>query len=184
MARALDALPTFDTDGNVRVIIETPQGSRNKFKYEPELGIFVLSTVLPVGATFPFNFGFVPSTAAPDGDPLDILVLMDAPAVVGCLLTARLIGVIEAEQTENGTAKRNDRLIAVASASRDHGEVKRLKDLNSNELAEIEHFFVSYNEVKGKKFRVLGGHGPNRAQRVVIGAQRSGKRTRTRRHES
>ena len=180
MAQALDRLPAFDRSGALRVIVETPKGSRNKFKYDPTLGVFELSGVLPLGASFPFDFGFVPCTVAPDGDPLDVLVLMDAPAFVGCLLKARLIGVIEAEQTEDGRTTRNDRLIAVAEDSQDHRDIKRVKDLNANLLAEIEQFFVSYNAAKGKRFDIIGCHGPRRAREIVGGGQRQGKPARRR----
>jgi inorganic pyrophosphatase len=180
MARALDTLPAFDNDGNLQVIIETPKGSRNKFKYEPELGLFRLSGVLPLGAMFPFDFGFVPCTNAPDGDPLDVLVLMDEPAFVGCLLSARLIGVIEADQTENGETTRNDRLIGVAAASRDHRDIQHLEDLNANLLDEIEHFFVSYNTAKGKEFSIRARHGPDRARKIVVGARRPARPARRR----
>src|SRR3954469_6625001 len=88
--------------GELNVIIETPKGSRNKFDFDEELGLFKLGGVLPAGAVFPFDFGFVPATRGGDGDPLDVLVLMDEPAFVGCLVAARLIGVIEAEQAEGG----------------------------------------------------------------------------------
>jgi inorganic pyrophosphatase len=176
VARAPDTLPAFDPDGNLRVIVETPKGSRNKFKYEPEFGLFRLSAVLPLGATFPFDFGFVPCTSAPDGDPLDVLVLMDEPAFVGCLVSARLIGVIEADQTEDGQTTRNDRLIGVAAASRDHRDIQHLDDLNPNLLAEIEHFFVSYNMAKGKEFRIRARHGPDRAREIVVGTRRPARR--------
>src|SRR5918912_4248095 len=86
--------------GELNVIIETPKGSRNKFDYDEETGLFKIGGVLPAGASFPFDFGFVPSTVGGDGDPLDVLVLMDDPAFPGCLVAARLIGVIQAEQTE------------------------------------------------------------------------------------
>jgi inorganic pyrophosphatase len=82
MLEAFDRLPAFDGSGNLQVVVETPKGSRNKFKYGPSVGVFELSGVLPLGTSFPFDFGFVPCTAAPDGDPLDVLVLMDAPAFV------------------------------------------------------------------------------------------------------
>ena len=180
MPRALDTLPPFDAHGNLQVIIETPKGSRNKFKYEPKLGLFMLSGVLPQGAIFPFDFGFVPCTSAPDGDPLDVLVLMDEPAFAGCLLTTRLIGVIEAEQTEHGETTRNDRLIGVAENSRDHRHIERLDDLNPNLLAEIEHFFVSYNTAKGKEFTIRARHGPDRARAIVVEAQRPTPRRRRR----
>src|ERR671932_1198574 len=94
-------VPPFDADsGELQVLIETPKGSRNKFKFDEQLGRFRLSGVLPMGAVFPFDFGFVPATLAEDGDPLDVLVLMDEPAFPGCLIPSRLLGAIEAEQTE------------------------------------------------------------------------------------
>ncbi len=162
---SLDAFAPDSTD--LHVIIETPQGSRNKFSYDEEHGLFKLGGVLPAGASFPFDFGFVPSTVGGDGDPLDVLVLMDAPAFPGCLVVSRLLGVIEAEQTEDGVTERNDRLIAVASKARNHREMQSLAQLSDNLVAEIEHFFVSYNESKGKEFKPLGRFGPERARRVV-----------------
>src|SRR5205809_751086 len=94
-------------------IIETPKGSRNKFAYDPETGLFKLGGLLPEGMQFPFDFGFVPSTLGEDGDPLDVLVLMDAPAHVGCQVDTRIVGVIAAKQTERGKTTRNDRPLAV-----------------------------------------------------------------------
>ena len=124
--------------------------------------------VLPAGAVFPFDFGFIPSTLGGDGDPVDVLVLMDEPAFPGCLVPSRLIGVIEAKQTElDGETTRNDSLIAVAANSRNHQDVRSLDQINDNLVKEIEHFFVSYNEIKGKKFEPLGCFGPDRAQELV-----------------
>src|SRR3954467_15997938 len=133
-------LPPFDDEsGNLNAVVETIAGSRNKFAYDEKLGLFRLKGVLPAGASFPFDFGFVPSTKGEDGDPLDVLVLMDEPAFAGCLVPARLVGVITAEQTErDGTVERNDRLIAVASNSHTHEGVRQLHDLSSNLLDEIE----------------------------------------------
>jgi inorganic pyrophosphatase len=153
--------------GGYNVVIDTPRGSRNKFKYDTSLGLFRLGGVLPAGASFPYDFGFIPSTEGGDGDPLDVLVLMDEPTFPGCLITARLIGVIEAAQTEEGKTERNDRLIAVAEESRTHKGIHSLDDLNVNLLDEIEHFFISYNEVKGKEFKPLGRHNTERAREVV-----------------
>jgi inorganic pyrophosphatase len=165
----LSHLDPYATDPvGLRVIIDTPRGSRNKFEYDEELGLFKLGGVLPAGAVFPFDFGFVPSTRGGDGDPLDALVLMDEAAFVGCLVVARLVGVIEAEQTEeDGETVRNDRLIAVAESARNHKEVRSLGQLSEHLVDEIEHFFVSYNETKGKKFEPLGRFGPQRAERLV-----------------
>lgn len=160
-------LEPFDNDGYVNAIIDTPKGSRNKFKFDEKIGMFKLGGPLPLGAVFPFDFGYVPSTKADDGDALDILILMDEPAFAGCLVPAKLIGMIEAEQTEDGMTTRNDRLIAVAADSRNHSDVRFLGDLNSNLVHEIERFFVSYNETKGKKFTVLGRSGPEAARALI-----------------
>ncbi|HVG19855.1 MAG TPA: inorganic diphosphatase [Blastocatellia bacterium] len=161
-------LEAFDPDsGELNVIIETPKGHRNKFKYDEKSGLYKLGGVLPAGAVFPFDFGFVPSTLGGDGDPLDVLLLMDEPAFVGCLVSARLIGAIEAEQTEEGNTARNDRLIAVAADSHNHREVRSLEEVSENLVDEIVHFFVSYNESKGKEFKPLGRFGPGEATRLV-----------------
>ena len=169
-----------DAPEHLRVIIDTPRGSRNKFEYDEELGLFKLGGVLPAGAVFPFDFGFVPSTTGGDGDPLDVLVLMDEPAFPGCLVEARLLGVIEAEQTEeDGETMRNDRLIAIAAGARNHKEVRSLGQLSKHLVAEIEHFFVSYNEMKGKRFEPLGRHGAQRAKRLIeegVSRFRAGRR--------
>jgi inorganic pyrophosphatase len=174
----------FDPDTHeLNVIVDTPKGSRNKFSFDEKRGIFKLSGVLPVGASFPFDFGYVPSTLGEDGDPLDVLVLMDEPAFTGCLVPSRLIGVIEAEQTErDGESMRNDRLIAVAADSRTHRGLESLDQLSANSggtilLDEIEHFFISYNTIKGKQFRPLGRFGPDRAEHLIKeGSQRFQKR--------
>lgn len=165
-APPLDRLNPFSAD-DLTVIIETPKGSQNKFVFEPRYGAFMLSGVLPAGAVFPFDFGFVPSTLAADGDPLDVLVLMDAPAFAGCIVPSRLIGVIQAEQTEEGRTERNDRLLAVASKSVTHRSIENVADLSPDLVGQIEHFFASYNTAKGKQFQPVGRFGPDRA-RVLI----------------
>ena len=160
--------PYADGRDELHVIIETPKGSRNKFNYDEEHGLFKLGGVLPAGAVFPFDFGFIPSTVGGDGDPLDVLLLMDEPAFPGCLVPSRLIAVIEALQTErDGERTRNDRLIAVAADSHTHKGVRTLADLNDTLLDEIEHFFISYNEIKGKTFEPLGRFGPVKAARLI-----------------
>jgi len=163
-----ETLSAFDNEtGDLHVIIDTPKDSRNKYKFDEKLGLFKLGGVLPVGAFFPFDFGYVPNTRGGDGDPLDVLVLMDEPAFVGCLIPSRLIGVIAAEQTEEGKTEINDRLIAVAANSRNHTDVKSLDDLNETLVDEIEHFFVSYNRAKGKEFKPLGRFGAQKARKII-----------------
>jgi inorganic pyrophosphatase len=148
-----------------RVVIETPKGRRNKFDYDAKIEAFTLGGLLPEGLSFPFDFGFVPSTMAEDGDPLDVMVLMDEPAHVGCVLDVRLIGMIEAEQRENGKTTENDRLIAVAVHSYSHGNLQSIGDVNKSLLDQVEEFFISYNKSRGKKFKVKGVHGPSSAMK-------------------
>jgi inorganic pyrophosphatase len=126
----------------LRIVIETPKGSRNKYDYDPECDCMELATVLPEGMTFPYDFGFIPSTLGEDGDPLDVLILMDAPVVPGCVVNARLIGAIEAMQKNKaGDWTRNDRLLAVATHAQTHQSVKSLGDLRPHLLDEIKGFF-------------------------------------------
>jgi inorganic pyrophosphatase len=146
-----------------RVIVETPKGRRNKFKYESDLQSFSLGGLLPEGLSFPFDFGFVPSTLAEDGDPLDVMILMDEPAHVGCVVTVRLIGVIEAEQSQNGKTTKNDRLIGAAVHSYQHENIQSIGEVNKSVLDQVEEFFISYNKSRGKKFKVTGVHGPSKA---------------------
>jgi inorganic pyrophosphatase len=154
------------------VVIETPKGSPNKLAFEPRYGTFVLKGVLPAGVVFPFDFCFVPSTRAEDGDPLDVLVLMDAPVFPGCIVPSRLVGVIEAAQTEHGKTESNDRLLAVAANSAAHRSIRQLSDLSQNLVAQIEHFFVAYNEMKGKRFEVNRRAGSKRARALVLAAMK------------
>lgn len=150
-----------------RAIIETPKGCRNKFDYDPESNLFMLGGLLPEGMMFPFDFGFIPSTLAEDGDPLDILVLMDAPAHVGCLIEVRIIGIITAEQTEDGKTEANDRLLGVAIHSYDHQDLESIEDVSQTLLDQLEAFFISYNKQRGKKFKVTGTGGPKKAVRFL-----------------
>jgi inorganic pyrophosphatase len=173
-----DKLPPFDKKtGELNVVIETPRGCRNKYSYDEKRNFFKLGSVLTVGAVFPFDFGFIPGTLGEDGDPLDVLVLMDEPAFPGCFVACRLLGVIEAKQTEEGKTERNDRLIAVSANAETHRGVTSLSDLEKKLIDQIEHFFVSYNaEKKGKKFKPIGRFGPKRATRLIKRGQRNRER--------
>jgi inorganic pyrophosphatase len=162
-------LPAFDPGtGEVTAVVETPKGSRNKYDYDEGHGVFRLAGVMPEGTAFPHDFGFIPSTLGEDGDPLDVLVLLDAPAAMGCVLGVRLVGVIEAEQRErDGEVVRNDRLLAVATHAHTHEHVHALADLRPRLLDEIEGFFAHYNRLRGKDFRPVGRGGPERARALL-----------------
>jgi inorganic pyrophosphatase len=167
-------LKPFDSDDKqmLRVVVETPKGSRNKFAFEPDEHIFELKKVLPSGMTFPYDFGFVPSTEADDGDPVDVLVLMDEPAFPGCALTCRPIGVIEGEQGEKKDKERNDRIVAVEQDAHSWADVKTIDDLGKQFVRELEEFFVNYHRLSGKQYRILGVKGPDQARKLVKAAMR------------
>src|SRR6202167_2810488 len=129
--------PILKKDGMLQVIVETPKGSRNKFSFDPEQEIFSLKKVLPAGMVFPYDFGFLPRTLADDGDPIDVLLLMDEPAFPGVLVCARLIGVIEGEQIDGKKRIRNDRLVAVAHTNHMYLNVRKLKDLPGKRSKEL-----------------------------------------------
>ena len=166
--------PLNRKDDLLQVIIETPAGSRNKFAYDPDQGIFALKKVLPAGMVFPYDFGFVPQTIAPDGDPLDVLLLMDEPAFPGCAVRARLIGVIEGEQLDGKKKIRNDRLVAVAEANHMYANVRKLNDLPAKWIKELQDFFVNYHNLEGKKYRLLGCKGKDTALQLIKEAKKSG----------
>jgi len=160
--------PTDSDDKQMfRVVIETPKGSRNKFAFNPDDHIFELKKVLPAGMTFPYDFGFVPSTKAEDGDPVDVLVLMDEPAFAGCMLRCRPIGVIQGEQGAKKKKVRNDRIVAVEQDAHSFADIKKIEDLGKQFQEELEEFFVNYHRLSGKQYRVLGLKGPAEARRLV-----------------
>jgi inorganic pyrophosphatase len=154
------------------VVIDTPRRSRNKYAFDESSKSFRLSKVLPAGYSFPYDFGFVPGTEAPDGDPLDVLVLTDEPTFPGCVVAVRLLGAFEAEQTEKGKTTRNDRLVAVAEEARDYAQLRSLKDIEQNLREELEHFFVTYHQTKDSKFKILNMCGPTRAATLVQNSKR------------
>jgi inorganic pyrophosphatase len=166
------SLPPRTDSGLVHVIVDTPKGSGNKYKYDPDLRVFKLSRVMPPGMHFPCDFGAIPSTTAEDGDALDVAIMTEHPSFSGCLLTVRLIGVLEAEQTENGRTIRNDRLIAVAETPVNHPEIRTLADLPAGTMTALEQFFVGYNRVHGRPFKPLARRGPRRAEHLLRAAIR------------
>jgi inorganic pyrophosphatase len=158
----------------VEVVIETPAGSRNKYLYDEERGLFRLHKLLPLGTTFPFDFGFVPETLAEDGDPVDVLVLSDEPLFPGCVVPVRLVGVVEAEQAEKrGKPIRNDRLLGVPETKKIRPRARTLADLPTGVLDQLEHFFVSYNRAEGRTFTPLARRGPEVALRLLEASRRA-----------
>jgi inorganic pyrophosphatase len=159
--------PFDDKSSDLRIVIETPKGSRNKYSYDPDCDCLQLSTVLPEGMVFPYDFGFIPSTGD-DGDPLDILILMEASVVPGCVVRTRVIGGIEAKQKEKGESwTKNDRLTAVATHAQTYQNAKNLSDLRPHLIDEIIEFFVDYNKLRNRKFKAGAAVGSHKAKRLI-----------------
>ena len=168
LADPLQLKPRDDEDQDtIQVIIETPKGSRNKYAFDPEQKVFQLKKVLPAGMTFPYDFGFIPSTKAEDGDPVDVLVLMDEPAYPGVLTKCRLIGVIEGEEGSKKNTERNDRIVAIEQANHSYAHIQHIDDLGKKWVKELEEFFVNYHELTGKQYRILDVRGPGEARRRI-----------------
>jgi inorganic pyrophosphatase len=168
----LHLAPYEKKSGCLQAIIETPKGSRNKYAFDPDQNVFALKKVLPAGMAFPYDFGFIPSTLAEDGDPMDVLALMDEPGAVGCLLRCRVIGIIEGEQGKKKDRERNDRIVAIEEDNHRFADIKNVKDLGKEFLTELEDFFVNYHQLSGKKYRVLDAKGPNEAASRIERARR------------
>jgi inorganic pyrophosphatase len=139
------------------VVIETPSGSRNKYTFDEKSGLFRLKKTLPAGMQFPCDMGFLPRTRGEDGDPLDVLILMDDITYPGCLVECRLLGVITAEQTDpHGKTIRNDRFICVPQVMKEYNHLREIEDINPNKMDGIVSFFENYNRKEKKKFKMLG----------------------------
>lgn len=142
---------------------KTPAGSRWKLAYDEEHDVFVASRTLSLGLSYPYDFGFVPGTLAPDGDPLDVMIYHDAPTYPGVVIPCRAIGVVCLVEKEKKTKRQNDRIIAVPISDRRYADAR---DLSSEVRKEIERFFALV-VIGTKDVRIEGWHGPRRAMRVV-----------------
>lgn len=168
-----------DNDGKrrLRVVMATARGARNEMAFDAVLGVFRLERVLPEGMSFPYDVGFVPSTRAEGGAPLRALVLMDEPAPAGTLVECQPIGVVLGErQGERHKSKkwiRDDRLVAVAIASLEHGGLKHIDDLDPGLLGALDKFFAATHAADETRFRLVGSRGPGKAWRFVERAARN-----------
>ncbi len=151
----------------INVIIETPRGSAEKYDYDEQTGFFILSKILPAGMVFPFDFGFIPNTKGEDGDPLDIMVISEFHSFPGCMMSCRLIGAIEAKQTEGKQTIRNDRFLAIPEKSQHFQNIGSLEDIMPDLMNEIEHFFIGYNEMEGKVFKPINRLKPKDAFKLI-----------------
>ncbi len=159
--------PLDEKNKLLTVIVETPKGSRNKYAFDKEHGLFRLKKVLPSGMSFPYDFGFVPYTEAEDGDPLDALIITDASTFPGCVVECLLLGVMKMEQEKEKKMVRNDRLIAVHANSREYTAIQKLRDLSPALLKEMVLFFKNYTQSDGSRFKHSGYGNADTALKII-----------------
>jgi inorganic pyrophosphatase len=165
---ALDKLDPFVDGKTVQMIVETPRGAGVKLEYDPDRKLFTVSRALPLGLTYPFDWGFIPGTLSEDGDPVDALALHDAATFPGVLLPCRVLGVVDVEQnSKKGGREFNPRLILMPTWHDRLGEFERAKQLPDRLKAEIEQFFLSATFFTGKKARITGWRGPKAADKII-----------------
>jgi inorganic pyrophosphatase len=160
-------IPTWADDQHVFAIVETPRGSTCKLAFDNKLDLFTLSKPLMAGLSYPYDWGFIPSTKAQDGDPLDVLIIHDAKTYPGVVLRCRAVGVLEIEQESGGKKERNDRVFAVPDRSPLETDLTDIRHLPSRACEELEEFFRATNALENKKLKFLAWRGPKRARKTI-----------------
>lgn len=153
----------------VNIVVEIPKGTCNKVEYDPELEIFRLDRVLHSPVHYPGDYGFISGTLSPDGDALDVLVLVTEPTFTGCVLSVRPIGLLEMKDE----AGRDEKVLAVPENDPRFLEMRDLPDLPKHLLKEVEYFFNIYKELEGKEAAILGWHPVGKAHEIIKGAIRN-----------
>jgi inorganic pyrophosphatase len=166
----LARLPARDDEGAIRVVIESPRGANVKLKYDTALHVVTVSRPLPLGLSYPYDWGFVPGTRAPDGDPVDALVYWDVASFPGVVVPCRAIGVVRLEQDSKRNGRvRNDRILAVPVKHPRGDDLRRPEDLPARVREEIAQFFLSAIFFEPKNPALLGWGGPDEAAALVDG---------------
>ncbi|HEY1940123.1 MAG TPA: inorganic diphosphatase [Candidatus Angelobacter sp.] len=148
----------------VNVVIEIPKDSVNKYEYDKQLHVFKLDRTLFSPVHYPGDYGFIPCTLGQDGDPLDVLVLVESPSFPGCLMEVRPIGVLQ--MVDQG--KKDEKILAVAESDPLYTDVKDFSQVFPHKSREIEHFFSIYKALEGKKTEMAGWADADAARRIVM----------------
>jgi inorganic pyrophosphatase len=156
------------------VTIEIPRGSRNKYEYDDALGRIRLDRTLHSSVVYPTDYGFVPDTLAADGDHLDVLVVVEEPTFPGCLVPARVIGLLDMEDDKG----QDDKVLAVPVGDPRFLGVRKLRDLPGHWLREIEAFFATYKLLEDKLVNVKGWHDADAAWKVIARSRSAFNRPR------
>jgi inorganic pyrophosphatase len=163
----LTKLPTWADKEHVYTVVETPRGSTCKLDFDPKLKVFTLAKPLMTGLTYPYDWGFIPSTKADDGDPVDVLIVHDSQTYPGVVLRCKPIGVLELIQTTEGNKERNDRVFVVPDRSPLETDITDVRHLPKRAMQELEQFFQATNALEKKELEFLGWRGPNHAVKMI-----------------
>ena len=163
----LSKLPTWADGKHIYAVVETPRGSGVKLEYKPKLRAFTLAKPLFAGLTYPYDWGFVPSTKAEDGDPLDVLVIHDTPTYPGLVLRCRPIGILKVIQYRKGIGERNDRVFVLPDRSPFEGELQDIRHMPRRAIKDLECFFEATDALESKKVEFLGWDGPAAAIKAI-----------------
>jgi inorganic pyrophosphatase len=148
----------------VEIVVEIPRGSRNKYEYDEEAGVFRLNRVLSSAVYYNFDYGFIPDTRADDGDHTDALIVMDTPTFTGCRIWGRPIGGLEMRDEMGFDFK----VLCVAIGDPHQAHIERLDQLWPHRLVEIEHFFQTYKLLEEKATDVVGWRDRSRAFDILV----------------
>jgi len=148
----------------VRMIVEIPQHSANKYEYDGELGVFRLDRALFSPMHYPGDYGFIPGTLAEDNDPLDCLVLVQQPSYPGVMIEVRPVGVLNMVDADEGDQK----ILAVPTKNPRYDQIHTMDQIFAHVRREIEHFFTIYKELEGRVTRMEGWGGPMEARRAIV----------------
>ncbi|MGH9666058.1 MAG: inorganic diphosphatase [Bryobacteraceae bacterium] len=158
-----DLDPGPDVPELVRMIVEIPKNSPNKYEYDGQLGVFRLDRALYSPMHYPGDYGFIPGTLADDGDPMDVLALVQEPSFPGCLIEVRPVGILNmVDQQEN-----DQKILAVPNRNPRYDQIHTMDQIFPHVRREIEHFFTIYKELEGRVTRMEGWGGPPEARRAI-----------------
>jgi inorganic pyrophosphatase len=160
-------LPTWADKQHVYAVVETPRGSRPRLAFDSKLRAFTLAKPLLVGLTYPYDWGFIPSTEAEDGDPLDVLIIHDAATYPGLVLRCKPIGILELVQIQKGKKERNDRVFVIPDRSPFEGDLQDIRRLPARAIEELERFFEVTDSLERKKLKFLGWRSPAKAIEMI-----------------
>jgi inorganic pyrophosphatase len=151
------------------MIVEIHKNSSNKYEYDGKLGVFRLDRALYSPVHYPGDYGFIPGTLADDGDPLDVLALVEEPSFAGCMIEVRPVGILNMVDNE----KADQKVVAVPNFDPRYEQVHSMDQIFAHVRREIEHFFSIYKELEGKKTRMEGWGRPMEAREAIVRSRKN-----------